>query len=108
MKTAVFELEKYRAKDSCVFTGRDKGKYVRENSNFDRLEEENDKVIFVIPDNLFSINPSFFEELLVNVVGKLGKERFLAKYEFKNEGDYNYETPLMSAIDRLLRESNAL
>jgi len=108
MKKVKFILDKYRAKNSKVFTGRDKGKYVRKESQFDKLEKDNDKVIFVIPDDLFSINPSFFEELLINVVTKLGKEGFFKKYEFINEGDYEYRKPLNDAIDRILRENNAL
>jgi restriction endonuclease Mrr len=108
MKEEIFELETYRAKGSKVFTGRDKGKYVRVNSKFDEIEKNNDKVIFKIPANLFSINPSFFEELLINVVLKLGKQGFIEKYEFVNEGKYKFEKPLNEAIDRILRENNAL
>lgn len=108
MKTAIFDLNKYRAKNSMIFTGRDKGEYVRRQSKFDKLEEENDQIKFIIPDDLFSINPSFFEELLINVVLKLGKEGFYAKYSFENRGDYNYEKPLNDAIDRILRQKNAL
>ena len=108
MKTAIFDLGKYRSEGSKIFTGRDKGKYVRKDSKFDQLEKENDKITFLIPANLYSINPSFFEELLINVVTKLGKEQFLEKYEFKNQGDYNYERPLNDAIDRILRQTNAL
>ncbi|GGK41309.1 MULTISPECIES: DUF4325 domain-containing protein [Flavobacteriaceae] len=108
MKESVFKLEKYRATGSKVFTGRDKGKYVREKSKFDQIEEDSEKVIFVIPDNLFSINPSFFEELLINVVLKLGKKGFFEKFEFRNAGVYKYEKPLMDAVDRILRENHAL
>lgn len=108
MKEAIFELEKYRSKGSKVFTGRDKGRYVREDSKFDKLEKDNDSITFVIPDNIFSINPSFFEELLINVVTKLGKDKFMEKYKFINEGNYKYEKPLFDAIDRILRENNAL
>ncbi|WP_452600621.1 DUF4325 domain-containing protein [Pontimicrobium sp. MEBiC06410] len=108
MKEAIFELEKYRTKGAKVFTGRDKGKYVRLESKFDELEENNDKITFKIPANLFSINPSFFEELLINVVSKLGKDNFYKKYTFINDGKYKYEKPLNDAIDRILRENNAL
>ena len=108
MKEVTFELEEYRAEGSKVFTGRDKGKYVREESKFDEFEKKYDKIIFKIPANLFSINPSFFEELLINVVTKLGKEGFMKKYTFINEGSYKYEKPLNDAIDRILRENNAL
>lgn len=108
MKEAIFDLEDYRAEGSKIFTGRDKGKYVRKESKFDEMEKENDKIYFIIPNNLYSINPSFFEELLINVVTKLGKNKFLEKYEFQNKGEYNYKRPLLESIDRILRENNAL
>jgi hypothetical protein len=108
MNQAIFNLEDYRSPDSRIFTGRDKGKYVRKTSKFDEMERISDSVKFIIPDDLYSINPSFFEELLINVVSKLGKEKFLRKYIFENRGSYNYSKPLMDAIDRILRESNAL
>ncbi|MBO4640146.1 MAG: DUF4325 domain-containing protein [Treponema sp.] len=111
-KGNVINLEDFRVKDgekiSKVFTGRDRGKYVREKSNIDAIESSNDKVIIIIPDNIYSINPSFFEELFVNVVTKLGKEKFLERFTFESQGDYQYEKPLTEAIDRILRTKTAL
>ncbi|WP_025866313.1 STAS-like domain-containing protein [Prolixibacter bellariivorans] len=107
-------MKDFRVKDvkkgtiSKVFTGRDRGKKVREDSKIDKIEAENDTVEIIIPDNIYSINPSFFEELFVNVVRKLGKERFLAKFNFTSVGDYVYEKPLNEAIDRILRSKTAL
>ena len=111
-KGNLINLEDFRVKDgekiSKVFTGRDRGKYVREKSNIDAIESSNEKVIIIIPDNIYSINPSFFEELFVNVVTKLGKEKFLEKFAFESQGDYQYEKPLTEAIDRILRTKTAL
>ena len=111
-KNNVINLEDYRSKDgnriSKVFTGRDRGKYVREQSHIDEIEEKYDTVSIIIPNNVYSINPSFLEELLVNVVIKLGKERFLEKFKISSEGDYLYEKPLNEAIDRILRNKTAL
>lgn len=111
-KENVINLESYRVKIegkvSKVFTGRDRGLSVRKESNIDSIEERFETIDIIIPDNVYSINPSFFEELFVNVVRKLGKENFLKKFKFKSEGNYKYETPLMEAIDRILRNNNAL
>ena len=108
----VINLEDYRVKDgnviSKVFTGRDRGRLVRERSGIDSIESSYDKVIIIIPDNVYSINPSFFEELFVNVVKKLGKDGFLSKFEFKSEGDYEYEDQLSEAIDRILHTKTAI
>lgn len=110
----IINLEDYRVFSddgrvmSKVFTGRDRGKDVRMRSGIDLLETKYDKIKIIIPDNVFSINPSFFEELFVNVVTKLGKEDFLDKFEFNSEGRYNYEKPLNEAIQRILRNNTAL
>jgi len=101
-------LNDWRVSDSKVFTGRDRGKFVREKSKIDIIETNNDSVEFIIPDNIFSINPSFLEELFVNIVKKLGKEGFYEKFNFTNEGKYNYEKPLASAVNRILRKTTAL
>jgi 2-phospho-L-lactate guanylyltransferase (CobY/MobA/RfbA family) len=111
-KDNVINLEDFRAKDknriSKVFTGRDKGEYVRKMSKIDQLEGVYEKVKIIIPDNVYSINPSFLEEFLINVVSKLGKEKFLEKFEFVSEGDYEYAKPLNQAIDRILKNNTAL
>jgi len=111
-KDNIIDLEDYRIKQgnkiSKVFTGRDRGKSVREKSKLDRIEQDNNSVEIIIPNNIYSINPSFFEELFVNVVKKLGKEKFLEKFKFSSIGDYNYDKPLKEAIDRILRSKTAL
>lgn len=110
----IINLEDYRVSSSDnkviskVFTGRDRGQDVRIRSEIDVLETKYNKIKIIIPNNVFSINPSFFEELFVNVVTKLGKERFLDKFEFTSEGRYNYEKPLNEAIQRILRNNTAL
>ena len=76
-------LENHRTKGSKIFTGRDRGKFVRQESKIDELEKCNYEIIIVIPDNLYSINPSFFEELFVNVVSKLGKKISLINLNLK-------------------------
>lgn len=110
----VINLEDYRVYSSDkkviskVFTGRDRGKDVRIKSEIDFLETQYSEIQIIIPNNIFSINPSFFEELFVNVVTKLGKDVFLQKFKFTSMGPYNYEKPLNEAIQRILRNNTAL
>lgn len=108
----IINLEDYRVKQgdkiSKVFTGRDRGVSVREKSKLDEIEKENNLIEIIIPDNIYSINPSFFEELFVNVVKKLGKDGFKEKFKFTSEGEYDYKKPLDEAIDRILRSKTAL
>lgn len=102
------DLAQFQSPKSRVFTGRDRGAQVRKDSKIDKLEEENELITVVIPDGLFSINPSFFEELFEHVVVKLGREKFFAKFSFENKSDFNFQIPLTEAIDRILRESSAI
>lgn len=112
-KDNTINLEDFRvvAKDGTiakVFTGRDRGEDVRKASKIDEIERKYDTVNIIIPDNIYSINPSFFEELFVNVVLKLGKEKFRDKFTFQCLGEYDYERPLNEAITRILRKTTAI
>lgn len=112
MNENIINLENFRVKKgnviSKVFTGRDRGEIVREKSRIDELERNFDKIIVIIPKNIRSINPSFFDEMLKNVVKKLGREGFLNKFKFQSEGTYNYQKPLDEAIERILRPDTAI
>lgn len=114
MATAIINLEDYRSIDkktnykSKVFTGRDRGKDVREESKIDEIESLNEKVIVSIPEDIYSINPSFFEEFFKNVVKKLGNESFMNKFELRSNGDYDFKEELMEAIDRILNDATAI
>lgn len=110
MKQSRIDLEKYRAQTrtikSRVFTGRDSGQSVREQSRLDSLFDENDSIVINIPNDIFSITPSFLEELLYNVVLKNGKEKVLSKLKFV--GDYDIESSLEQAVERILQKKNGL
>ena len=107
MKTNIINLENYRTQlgnvKSKVFTGRDRGLDVREKSHIDELFNECEKVKFVIPNDIFSITPSFLEELFFNV----GKEKLYEKLDL--EGNiYDLHEPLNEAIDRILQRKTGL
>ena len=110
MKTEenTIDLRKYIAKDSSVLTGRPYGKAVRESSGIDMLETKFEQVNIIIPENIYSIGPSFLEELFFNVIKKLGKEKFFIKFKFVHNGKYDYKTPLNEAIERVLRKTTAI
>lgn len=112
-KENTINLEDYRVKGkdgtiAKVFTGRDRGEDVRIASKIDEIEKNYEEIIIIIPDNIYSINPSFFEELFVNVVLKLGREKFGEKFNFESLGNYNYQRPLSEAIIRILRKKTAI
>jgi len=104
----IINLQDYRTQGSKVFTGRDRGISVRNDSKIDSIENNYDAVTIIIPDDIGSINPSFLEEFLFNVVIKLQEETFFKKFIFINNGRYKIESDLHEAVERILREETAL
>ena len=106
------DLNNYKVKGSKVFTGRDRGIEIREETKIDSFftnESDSDNLTIIIPTEVMSINPSFLEEFLFNIVNKLGKEKFYQKVKFCNESNrYDINEDLEEAIDRILRANNAL
>lgn len=107
-KTYIIDLENFRTPTAKVFTTRPRGIEVRTASKIDQAEAENEKVIIRIPADISSINPSFLEEFLEKVVIKLGEAGFRDKFSFDNPGRYKIDEDLSEAIERILREENAL
>lgn len=89
-----------------VFTGRDRGKTVREASRIDELYQEGGEIKVIIPLGTFSITPSFLEELFTNIVKEYGIEKFRDTVHIEPNG-YNIEVPLEEALDRILLNKNA-
>ena len=108
MKT--IDLNKYRTRVgntvSRVFTGRDRGAQVREQSKIDELFPTTDCLEVKIPDEIFSITPSFLEELFNNIVLKYGKEETLKKVNFV--GKYKIKNAFDEAVDRILQHKTGL
>ena len=107
-KISTIDLQAYRTPGSRVFTGRDRGLDVKSKSGINTIEAQSDQVIISIPEDIGSINPSFLEEFLFDVVVKLKAEEFLKKFKFVNKGRYNIENDLQEAVERILREETAL
>lgn len=109
MSKKTIDFETHRTKGSKVFTGRERGISVRKNSNIDTLSNEFEHIEIIIPTDIMSVNPSFLEEFLTNVVKALGKDKFYSKFKFISESKrYNIALDLEEAVDRILRNENAL
>ena len=105
---STINLEDFRPNGSKVFTGRDRGRQVRLDSHIDELADSSNYVKVVIPANIYSIIPSFFEELFINIISKYGRIGFFNKVKIVSEGNYEFEIPLNEAIDRVLRDRTAI
>ena len=83
MKTINIDLSNYKSSKSSIFTGRPQGEDVRKKLNLDKYDNSNDCVVFEIPDNTISFNPSFYLGLLFDSYKKLKLDEFEKKYSFK-------------------------
>ncbi|MCF8248209.1 MAG: hypothetical protein K9J37_23570 [Saprospiraceae bacterium] len=108
MKEHTINLQEYRTPKSRVFSGRQRGEDVRRKSKIDLVEPDYTKITIVVPSDIGSINPSFLEEFLFNVVRKLGKGGFNNKFKFDCQGRYQIDEDLSEAIDHILKKDNAL
>lgn len=102
------DLGDFKTQGAKVFTTRPRGIEVRTKSNINNLEPKYDEIVIVIPEDISSINPSFLEEFFEQIVERLGEEAFYAKFSFLNNGRYKIGSDLSEAIDRILRDENAL
>jgi hypothetical protein len=107
LPTYKIDLQRFRTVGSKVFTGRDRGQQDRKESKIDE-EIFSHQIELVIPEDIYSINPSYLEEFLVNVVQKLGKEEFFKRVTIINNGPYKIAKDLNEAVDRILRDQHAL
>ena len=89
METSKIDLSKYKSSKSSIFTGRPQGEEVRQLLKLDEIDRTEEIIIFEIPDNTISFNPSFYLGLLFESYENLGPEKFNKKYSFiinsKNE-----------------------
>ena len=88
---------------SRVLSGRDRGNECRKRFGLDRLDKNPDDIVVTIPNDIYSLNTSFFLGLFGKSVRDLTKEGFLRKYRF--EGDEVHLTTVTEGIDRALKES---
>lgn len=71
----VIDLEEARtSRQAKVFSGRERGRYWRQQFGLDQLDLSNEEILVRIPQDVFSINLSFFLSLFGESVRRLGKE----------------------------------
>ena len=77
MKTKIIELKDY-IEDRKIISGRKNGIEIREKLKIEDLENNNDIIEIIIPDDILSFNSSYFLGMLGKSVRKYkSKEAFL-------------------------------
>jgi len=90
--------------DKRIFVGKDFGEEVRLKSNIDFKFKTSDLVMLIIPHNVNSINPSFFEQFISNVVKDIGVDMFKTKLSVMHYGKYDYNSVIYESISRIKRD----
>ncbi len=76
------DLKQY-IQNKKVLSGRDNGVNLRKRLEIDKIENENDEIKIIIPQDVFALNSSYFLGWLGKSVRDLGKESFEKKYLFE-------------------------
>ncbi len=101
------DLDRARtSKGARVYSGRERGKYWRKEFRLDALDHDDSIVDVVIPEDILSINLSFFLNLFGESVRYLGEEDFRRKYRFVCEPSL---IPLIDqGIEQAMKRSSVL
>ncbi|MEA3207131.1 MAG: hypothetical protein QOE70_188 [Chthoniobacter sp.] len=103
----IVDLENYRNKGVILFSGRPKGEALRAKLRLDEIDvDPTARVKFLVPDEIVSLNSSFFLGLFSQSVKRLGEKEFRDKYII--EGPPEIEEDVDGGIRQALRDSNPL
>ena len=83
----LINLREYKRLEATVYTGRPQGEEVRNKLDLDQVDKSDEKIVFVIPEETTSFNPSFYLGLLFKSFKKLGVEKFSVKYSFEVDSE---------------------
>lgn len=83
MEAKRIDLLKYRGKASSLFTGRPQGEAARNELKLDNNDKSRQKIIFIIPKETSSFNPSFYLGLLYESIKYFGFDEFEKYYTFE-------------------------
>ena len=77
----VVDLSVYKKDEEMIFTNRDKGIRARKELKLEELEKEDGCIEVLLPNELWSINPSFFGGMFERSIKEL-RDAFWEKYVF--------------------------
>ena len=77
------DLSVFRGKKYKVLSGRGFGENVRREHNLNEIDKQDFVQEIVIPEDVYSLNSSFFAGLFQESLRKLGEKRFREKYLFR-------------------------
>lgn len=107
LATSSFELDlaAYRSPEVRVFAGRERGQRVREAAQLDKLERKYATIEVHIPEDVYSVNSSFFLGMFGDSIRELGEAAFREKYRFTGK---SIDRVLEDGISEALRKRSPL
>ena len=85
------DLQQYRNLNSKILSGRHFGMQVRKKMKLDEIDKTEEQVTIIIPDDIWSLNSSYFIGVFEKSVNYLGEENFRNKYVFQCSNNYILE-----------------
>ena len=94
-------LQQYRIPNSKILYGKDFGIQARRKLKLDEIDKAEEQVTIIIPDDIWSLNSSYFIGMFEKSVLLLGEEKFRKKYLFQCSNNYILEN-INQGIDDIL------
>lgn len=81
----VINLDEYRSNGSKVFAGRERGKLARQRAGLDQIDQTDTTVLVRVPEDIYSVNSSFFLGMFGPSIRRLGGEEFRRRFSFEGK-----------------------
>ncbi len=105
-KTYKIYMKEFLEEGSKALAGRNMGEIKRKLINLEDLEKQNEIIEIIFPDDLLSLNTSFFLGFFTPSIRLLKKDGFLKKYIFT--GPEKINSTIEKGIIRALKDASAL
>lgn len=91
------DIKKYKEAGARIFTDRDTGVKARMELELDKLEKK-DKIIILLPEDTWGVNPSFFGGMFESSIKLMG-DKFRQNYFFQYSNGTELSDSLKKNID---------
>ncbi len=81
----VIDLDEYRSNGSKVFAGRERGKLARQRAGLDQSDQTDTAILVRVPEDIYSVNSSFFLGMFGPSVRRFGGEGFRQRFSFEGK-----------------------
>ena len=107
IEATTIDLGTVRDPQSRTYTGQPRGKAARSKLQIDSFDAREGTFSVRIPDDTYSVSPSFILGLFTQSIRRLGRTGFLARYDFES-WPVELREAIEEAIDRVLTDADAL